>query len=118
MNYSFFLGINILMRIKKLPLYRDYWSYDKKLNDPFISSLMSVVRFGFILGNLHISDNSTEPKKSEPNYDKLYKLRPLLNRFQETFKIYWKPSKYQSIDESMIKFKNRNSLKHTCLLIQ
>jgi len=80
-----FLGINILMGIKKLPSYRDYWSYDKKLNDPFISSLMSVVRFGFILDNLHISDNSTEPKKGEPNYDKLYKLRPLLNRLQETF---------------------------------
>jgi len=106
-----FLGINILMGIKKLLSYRDYWSYDKKLNDSFISSLMSVVRFGFILGNLHISDTSTEPKKSEPNYDKLYKLRPLLNRLQETFKTYWKPSKYQSINKSMIKFKGRSSLK-------
>jgi len=96
-----FLGINILMGIKKLPSYYywNYWSYNKKLNDPFISSLMSVVRFGFILSNLHISDNSTELKQDEPNYDKLYKLRPLLNRLQETFKTYWKPSKYQSIDE-------------------
>jgi len=41
----------------------------------------------------------------------LYKLRPLLDRFQETLKTYWKPSKYQSIDESMIKFKGRSSLK-------
>jgi len=106
-----FLGINILMGIKKLLSYRDYWSSDSKLNDPFISSLMLVVRFGFILGNLHISDNSIEPKKGEQNYDKLYKLRPLLDRLQETLKTYWKPSKYQSIDESMIKFKGRSSLK-------
>jgi len=66
---------------------------------------MPVVRFGFILGNLHISDNSIEPKKDEQNYDKLYKLRPLLDRLQETLKTYWKPSKYQSIDETIIKFK-------------
>jgi len=58
-----FLGINILMGIKKLPSYRDYWSSDSKLNDPFISLLMPVVRFGFILGNLHISDNSLNLKK-------------------------------------------------------
>ncbi|XP_066581313.1 piggyBac transposable element-derived protein 4-like [Prorops nasuta] len=106
-----FIGINIMMGIKKLPSYRDYWSSDPKLNDSFMQSLMPVVRFGFILGNLHISDNRTEPKKGKPNYDKLYKLRPLLNSLEKNFKTYWKPSKYQSIDESMIKFKGRSSLK-------
>ena len=87
-----FLGINILMGIQKSPSYRDYWSSDPKLNDSFIGSLMTVVRFGFILGNLHISDNSKAPKKGEPNYNKLYKLRPLLDRLQETFETCCKPS--------------------------
>jgi len=68
---------------------------------------MSVVHFGFILGNLYISDNSTELKKAKLR--KLYKLRPLLNRLQETF---WKLEvNISRFDESMIKFKGRSSLK-------
>jgi len=54
---------------------------------------------------MHINDNSKEPKKGNPNYDKLYKLRPLLDELSQTFKNCWKPSKYQSVDNSMIKFK-------------
>lgn len=46
-----FLGINILMGVKKLPSYRDYWSQDQKLHDQYISQLMTVNRFGFILNN-------------------------------------------------------------------
>lgn len=106
-----FLGINILMGVKKSPSYRDYWSTNPQLNDPYISSLMSVNRFGFFLGSLHISDNSKEPKKDEAAYDKLYKLRPFLDKLNKNFKKSWKPNKYQSIDESMIKFKGRSSMK-------
>ncbi|XP_051174282.1 piggyBac transposable element-derived protein 4-like [Leptopilina boulardi] len=106
-----FLGINILMGVKISPSYRDYWSSNPQLNDPYISSLMSVVRFGFFLGCIHINDNSTEPKKSNADYDKLYKLRPFLNKLNENFKKYFMPNKYQSVDESMIKFKGRSSMK-------
>ena len=42
-----FLGINILMGIKKLPSYRDYWSENPQLRDSYISSLMTVNRFSF-----------------------------------------------------------------------
>lgn len=106
-----FFGINILMGIKKLPSYRDHWSSDAMLNDPYTSSLMTVNRFGFFLSNIHISDNSVEPKKGTSGYDKLYKLRPLLDQLNKSFKNCWKPSKYQSVDESMIKFTGRSSLK-------
>lgn len=106
-----FLGINILMGVKISPSFRDYWSSNPQLNDPYISSLMSVVRFGFCLGYIHINDNSTEPKKSNADYDKLYKLRPFLNKLNENFKKYFMPNKYQSVDESMIKLKGRSSMK-------
>lgn len=42
---------------------------------------------------------------------KLYKLRPLLDELTQTFTNCWKPGKYQSVDESMIKFKGRSSMK-------
>jgi len=58
-----------------------------------------------------LSDNSQEPKKEENNYDKLYKLRPLLDKLTETYKNCWNPSENQCVDESMIKFKGRSSMK-------
>lgn len=106
-----FLGINILMGIKKSPSYRDYWSSNPQLHDSYISSLMTVNRFGFILNHLHLNDNTKEPKKGETGYDKLYKIRPLIDELNKTFKQCWKPGKYQSVDETMIKFKGRSSLK-------
>ncbi|ERL91043.1 hypothetical protein D910_08385 [Dendroctonus ponderosae] len=35
-----FIGLNLLMGIKRSPSYRDYWSTDEDLNDPYISKLM------------------------------------------------------------------------------
>ena len=37
-----FLGINLLMGIKKMPSYRDYWANEEALRDEFISSRMSL----------------------------------------------------------------------------
>jgi hypothetical protein len=51
------------------------------------------------------------PKWNEPNYDKLYKLRPLLSHLNKVFKEAFNPSRFLSIDESMVAFKGRSSLK-------
>lgn len=106
-----FLAINIIMGVKRLPSYRDYWSMNPQLNDPYISSLMTVNRFGFMLTYLHVNDNAKAPKRDDPNFDKLYKLRPMITKLNETFKASFKPNEHQSIDESMVKFKGRNSMK-------
>lgn len=106
-----FLEINILMGVKKFPSYRDYWSNNIQLNDPYISKLMNVNRFSFISSNLHINDNTKELPRQNPNYDKLYKLRPMISILNNNFKKFWKPYKNQSVDESMIKFKGRHSIK-------
>lgn len=106
-----FLGLNLLMGIKKLPSYRDYWSSNFAIRDNFISSVLPRDRFVWLLGNIHLNDNILMPKRDQPNYDKLYKLRPLINKLSETFLSSLKPTKNQSIDESMIRFKGRSSLK-------
>lgn len=99
------------MGIKKLPSYRDYWSSSLELRDSYIASTMSVNRFGWLLSNLHINDNSKMPTRDSPNYDKLYKVRPLLEKLTETYKTCYAPSEFQAIDESMIPFKGRSCLK-------
>lgn len=106
-----FLAINLLMGLKRLPSYRDYWSNSPDFHDPYITSLMPVKRFSWILSNLHLNDNVMMPKKGSPGYDKLYKLRPLLNSMSSNFEKCMHPTVELSIDESMIKFKGRSSLK-------
>lgn len=106
-----FLGINILMGLKKLPSYCDYWSSKPELRDSFISGAMTRDRFAWLLGHIHLADNSVMPSRESPSYDKLYKVRLLLDTLTETFSQSYKPSKNQSIDESMIRFKGRSCLK-------
>lgn len=106
-----FLGLNILMGIKHLPSYKDYWSAREELRDHYIASCMSRNRFGWFLGNMHLNDKSVEPKKGEPSYDKLYKLRSMLERLSENYARFYKPTRCQAIDESMIRFKGRISFR-------
>ena len=106
-----FLGINIFMGMKRLPSYRDYWSKKPDFHDYFISSLMTVNRFGWLLSHIHFNDNSVQPKRGEQNYDKLYKLRPFLTEISKTFSKNYHARQKLVIDESMVKFNGRSSLK-------
>lgn len=72
---------------------------------------MPVNRFSWFLSHLHVNDNNPQPKRNEPNFDKLYKVRPLLDSLSKTLLLHFNPNEYQSIDESMIIFKGCSSLK-------
>jgi hypothetical protein len=51
------------------------------------------------------------PKRGEEGYDKLYKIRLLLDTLRKTYLKSYRPTKMQAIDESMIRFKGRSSIK-------
>lgn len=106
-----FLGINLLMGIKKYPSYRDHWSTSPDLHDPYISKLMTLHRFGWLLSHIHLNDNSVIPLRGTANFDKLYKVRPFLDYLKNNFQACLQPHENIAIDESMIKFKGRSSLK-------
>lgn len=103
--------MNLMMGIKHLPSYRDYFSSVPELRDSIISSAMSMHRFGWILTRLHLSDNTDMPSRDSDNFDKLYKIRPYLTHLLEKYKELYAGTEFQSIDESMIAFKGRSSLK-------
>ena len=63
-----------------------------------------------------MNDNSQEPPRGNPNFDKLYKVRPLLDNLSGTFKIFYGPDRHQAIDESMIRLKGRNSIRQYLLM--
>lgn len=73
------------MGIKQLPSIKDYWSTSELLGVPYIAKQMSVQCFEWIIGHLHLNNNSIKPKKGEPLFDKLYKLRLLLTHLSERF---------------------------------
>lgn len=99
------------MGIKPLPSYRDYWHSSPDLRDHYISGLMSTNRFGWILSNIHLNDNDLMPGRLDPDYDKLYKIQPFLTKIAENFEKCLNPNEVMAVDESMIKFKGRSSLK-------
>lgn len=103
-----FLGINMVMGYHAVPSWKDYWKTDPDLQVPFISDVMPRNRFSQILSNIHINDNYAIPAD---NKDKLYKLRPLIDSLNHNFVQLYNVSRQVSIDESMILFKGRSSLK-------
>ncbi|XP_060855513.1 piggyBac transposable element-derived protein 3-like [Metopolophium dirhodum] len=103
-----FIGINFVMGYNSLPSWKDYWSTSNDLGVKIISDAMSRKRFDDILCFLHINDNDA---KTTDNKDKLYKLRPLLDSINSRFPELYKVTREVSVDESMVLFKGRSSIK-------
>lgn len=102
-----YLGINILSGVIKMPSYRMYWARATRF--PAIADNMSRNVFEKIKSNLHLNDNSRMLPRSDPDYDKLFKIRPFLEKIKSNFQKI--PSEeHNSVDEVLIPCKSRNSL--------
>lgn len=110
-EFDAFLGILIITGFHPLPSLRMYWSTDQNLHVGRIAKIMSLRRFLQILRYLHANDNTQMPKRGQEGFDKLYKIRPLLNILSNKYKTSFSISRHVSIDESMVGFKGRTSLK-------
>ena len=103
-----FLGVNIMMGYHRLNSIASYWNTSDDMGVEPIKKAMPRDRFCTILGNLHVNDNS---KMDPTNKDKIFKVRPMIERLNKIFKERRDPKEHLSVDESMIKFKGRSSLK-------
>ncbi|CAK1585001.1 unnamed protein product [Parnassius mnemosyne] len=106
-----YLGMLIQMGIHKLPSIEDYWSSNPALCVPEIAETMTLQRFQKISRCLHVNDNEQMPRRGETGFDKLYKIRPLLDQINQRCQNNARNTRSQSIDESMVKFKGRSTLK-------
>jgi hypothetical protein len=68
-----------------MPSYRDYWSSVPDPHDSYISDLMTVKRFSFLLSHIRLNDNAVMLKRGEPNFGKLYKVKPLVEMVSNSF---------------------------------
>ena len=58
---------------------------------------------------LHLNDSASQPDRSSPDYDHLYKVRPFLDEVVAAFQSAYVPSCNIAIDESIIGFKGQLS---------
>lgn len=103
-----FFGIAIGMSIYRLPRSRMYWA--KNTNVEKISSIMSRNRWEVIKRNIHCNDNSNMLPIRDPNRDRLFKIRPLVDSMQAKFQALPKPQML-SVDEQIVPFKGKSRLK-------
>jgi hypothetical protein len=106
-----YFGLCIAMSMNPVHSICDYWSQDWILGVPSLARIMTVARFETITRYLHVNNNSQMPARGTPGFDKLFKVRPFLESICANFLTQYVPHKEVAIDEAMIKFKGRSSLK-------
>ena len=72
---------------------------------------MPILRFKALLSALHLNDNTTAIPRGQQGHDKLHKVRPYFDRLRTNFLHQFKPSSEHSLDEAMVGFKGRSSIK-------
>ncbi|KAF8781800.1 PiggyBac transposable element-derived protein like [Argiope bruennichi] len=105
------IGMNIMMGIIVLPSLNNYWSSDPALGQQIISQVMTCKRFKKITETIHVNDNETALPRDNPYNDKLHKVRPLIEHLNKKIAEAFKPSSVLAIDESIISFKGRSTIK-------
>jgi hypothetical protein len=106
-----FVAAHMLMGIHTLPELRHYWSSDNLLGFPALANLITKTRFKKLTENVHCNDNTKVVPKVEGGYDRLHKLRPVINDLNSRLKEVYIPSGVMAVDESLVPFKGRSSMK-------
>lgn len=103
-----FIGSVIYMPVVALPRSRMYWGRNTRI--PQIADVMSRDRWQAIKSNLHLNDNANMPDQADTSRDRLFKIRPLLDLLLPKFNSI-QQAQMLSVDEQMIPFKGRSSLR-------
>ena len=85
-----------------------YWSSDAFYGTPVFSQVMSRERFQIIMRFLHFQNNE-DPNYNpqDPGRDRLFKIRPMIDMFQERFGNVYRPGEDLAVDESLVLFRGR-----------
>lgn len=100
------LGILVLMGIRRQPKLRDYWACSNEfLHCQAISETMSRERFEWIFRCLHLVDKKTVViNRGSKGFDPIVKTRVLLEMLVSNFRTFLNPSKFISVDECMVAY--------------
>lgn len=106
-----FLSVVIFCGLVRCPSKDDYWRKLPPFSFSFPASVMSRNRFNAIYCCLHFSDpdkdDDNDKKRGTPQYDKLFKVKPLYKDIMTACKALYHPEKQLSVDERMVATKAR-----------
>lgn len=105
-----FVGILLFRGIYPNPQYRMYWKPATSMPQITRTLKGGVNRFENLKRFLHFNNNENIPDRSSPNYDKLFKVRPIIESVLNKCKML-EPEEYHSIDEQIIPTKSKSSIK-------
>uniref|UniRef100_A0A8C1K4N4 PiggyBac transposable element-derived protein domain-containing protein n=1 Tax=Cyprinus carpio TaxID=7962 RepID=A0A8C1K4N4_CYPCA len=112
--YSY-IALVVYMGLLSTKTIADYWSGKEIYNLPFPKSVMSRSRFQAISWNLHLcnlqEDRANAKKKGTPDYDRLFKIKPLYTDIIAACKTYFHPNRELAVDERMVASKARIGFK-------
>ena len=100
------LGCNLVISYNRLPAIDLYWSTSKSLGNSLIKSAIARDRFQVLYSKLYFN----EPQQPA-DASKIYYAEKVMDCIRKTCIAARSDSPYQSIDESMTKFKGRSCLK-------
>uniref|UniRef100_A0A1X7SXJ5 PiggyBac transposable element-derived protein domain-containing protein n=1 Tax=Amphimedon queenslandica TaxID=400682 RepID=A0A1X7SXJ5_AMPQE len=103
-----YFGVMIIMGLMRLPALSNYWRRDPLFHCSIIADCMSRDRFYEVFRYLHFIGNTTI---TTPSNDRLYKGRQFLTMIGERFEVLYHPHCQCAIDEAMVPYKGRSSLK-------
>ena len=105
-----FMALHLLTGIVRKPEISQYRSTDPLLKSPIFNEVMSRNRLQAILEFLHFADNLNYDV-NEPNRDRLFKVRPVVDYLVSKFKTVYTPQMNVSIDEELLLWKGRLGFK-------
>ena len=88
---------------------RSYWSSKWPFHNETFSYIMSGRRLQLLMIYLYLNNSEQQTLQSSPDYDKLYKIRPLLDQLIKSFQLVYVPSRETAVDESIVGYKGRFS---------
>lgn len=103
-----YLRILIYASVFCVPNVKDYWSVE--LNFSQIADAMSLKRYETIRWFLHFNKNRTMLSKDNPSFDRLHKIRPLIDHLNTKLSSVQR-NQYLSADEQLCATKARSYLK-------
>ena len=104
-----FIGILLVSGYHRVPQERLYWSInDVDLHVSCVQNCMPKTRFTEIKSNIHFNDNS---KAASSKDDKIFKVRPLMDKLNKNFKQWGIVDQNLSIDEQMVRYYGHHHLK-------
>jgi len=95
-----YFGLRLLMGMVRLPSFRDYWSTDPGFRQTLMTEVMTRDRFDQLTTHLHFAHLEEGAPLPE---DRMWKLRPVVDALNDSFRMIFILGHEIAIDESLWK---------------